>query len=618
MAVSVQDFAAKVKQKYPEYQNVDDTELTKKIVEKYPEYKDVVNFGDTQQNTQQNYNGGGSAPKPQEPDFGKMSDAELENQTNQDKANGNFNWFSGSKASSELARRKLGQQGEAQANFVTDSTLKPIAKFIAAGPVSTQRDREGFQAYTQTQGTPEQKAAAMQEAQVKPFNLPFLGNVNAYQGQKDVSGQKIPGKMDVGKSFANAGGNIADAGMGVMNLMNPLAKSFVGAFGRGALQAGAKEIQNEDATPTSVGINAGVGGAMAGAFQQAPKVLNFLRNWRADKMGINDIAKETLLNPQNADALKKEIDYAKQTASDVLAPKPMEKAGADLTNDYLNPFKKYKSSVGAKIDPFIQAAPKIKTTVPVSDFKNSLIDDVGVKIAKDGKLDFSTSKIASDENGQREIQKLWSKFFTKKGTAIYKELPATEVRNSIMDISKNILDLHPQAPGKVGNISQVPIAALVEGLDTNLKSALPPEAHSVYDEFKQLATADNFLSKKIGGSKNSASMLKALYGDTRSPELLPALQTMGKVTGKNYINESNIARTASDAIKEGKSSGFKEDILRMFLKPKQGAAMGLIKQGQGQGMTGLPQKLLGRYNALPIAVQDYLNNLLQGRTQQQQ
>ena len=42
--VSVQEFSKKVKEKYPEYKDVDDTTLAKKIVDKYPEYKDRVQF----------------------------------------------------------------------------------------------------------------------------------------------------------------------------------------------------------------------------------------------------------------------------------------------------------------------------------------------------------------------------------------------------------------------------------------------------------------------------------------------------------------------------------------------------------------------------------------------
>ena len=44
MPLNTKDFAAKIKAKYPEYADVDDTELSRKIVDKYPEYKDKVSF----------------------------------------------------------------------------------------------------------------------------------------------------------------------------------------------------------------------------------------------------------------------------------------------------------------------------------------------------------------------------------------------------------------------------------------------------------------------------------------------------------------------------------------------------------------------------------------------
>lgn len=49
MAYTVDEFAQKIKTKYPEYQNIDNAELSKKIVDKHPEYKDQVNFNPTMQ-----------------------------------------------------------------------------------------------------------------------------------------------------------------------------------------------------------------------------------------------------------------------------------------------------------------------------------------------------------------------------------------------------------------------------------------------------------------------------------------------------------------------------------------------------------------------------------------
>lgn len=50
--VNVQEFAKKVKEKYPEYKDVDDLTLAQKIVEKYPEYKDRVQFDQPEESGQ--------------------------------------------------------------------------------------------------------------------------------------------------------------------------------------------------------------------------------------------------------------------------------------------------------------------------------------------------------------------------------------------------------------------------------------------------------------------------------------------------------------------------------------------------------------------------------------
>jgi len=42
MAVDYLKFATSVKEKYPEYADVDDVQLTRRILEKYPEYSTTV------------------------------------------------------------------------------------------------------------------------------------------------------------------------------------------------------------------------------------------------------------------------------------------------------------------------------------------------------------------------------------------------------------------------------------------------------------------------------------------------------------------------------------------------------------------------------------------------
>jgi hypothetical protein len=38
------EFAKKIKEKYPEYKEVDDLVLAQKMVEKYPQYKETITF----------------------------------------------------------------------------------------------------------------------------------------------------------------------------------------------------------------------------------------------------------------------------------------------------------------------------------------------------------------------------------------------------------------------------------------------------------------------------------------------------------------------------------------------------------------------------------------------
>ena len=42
--LTTKDFAAKIKSKYPQYENVEDTVLVESILSKYPEYSEQVDF----------------------------------------------------------------------------------------------------------------------------------------------------------------------------------------------------------------------------------------------------------------------------------------------------------------------------------------------------------------------------------------------------------------------------------------------------------------------------------------------------------------------------------------------------------------------------------------------
>lgn len=87
--ISPDDFAQKIKAKYPDYKDVDNTELINKIIQKYPEYKEQINFSE-KKNSDLSVDGKGnlqnSVPgtSPSEstankvPDFGMKSFADLQ------------------------------------------------------------------------------------------------------------------------------------------------------------------------------------------------------------------------------------------------------------------------------------------------------------------------------------------------------------------------------------------------------------------------------------------------------------------------------------------------------------------------------------------------------------
>ena len=82
--VTVDEFAAKIKEKYPEYKDVDNLKLAQSIVEKYPEYKEAVVFETTEPVKKKD----GSTPLPSS--VGQSPSQEYEPPTEQDFFKGSF------------------------------------------------------------------------------------------------------------------------------------------------------------------------------------------------------------------------------------------------------------------------------------------------------------------------------------------------------------------------------------------------------------------------------------------------------------------------------------------------------------------------------------------------
>src|SRR6478736_10471584 len=61
--LTIEQFAKKVKDKYPQYKDVDDSVLVEKMVTKYPEYKEKINYSTPS-----------TQPKPQSQEFKPATD----------------------------------------------------------------------------------------------------------------------------------------------------------------------------------------------------------------------------------------------------------------------------------------------------------------------------------------------------------------------------------------------------------------------------------------------------------------------------------------------------------------------------------------------------------------
>lgn len=149
--LSVSEFAAKIKAKYPEYKDVDDIKLTDAIIKKYPTYKDKVQFDGVKKKTQekpsfQSFTPSFSSPiaSPRIPTVLKTDKAKQDYQTEVDKQNQKeddllksvknatkaYETVQGKNAVTELAKAPLSTHTIEQREDLSDGE-KLIAPFIS-------------------------------------------------------------------------------------------------------------------------------------------------------------------------------------------------------------------------------------------------------------------------------------------------------------------------------------------------------------------------------------------------------------------------------------------------------------------------------------------------------
>lgn len=247
MPVSVQDFAAKIKQKYPQYQNIDDNTLTQKIIQKYPQYQSQVNFGNPQTPQPQP-----SQPKSTGFDWGGAVKGAIGSMTGQN----------------NLAAQNMPSAGQV-ADYASESVAKPLVKLAAVPAGSAINTAKAGYNFVKAGGPFNPNAETQLKKDIAaPIEVPWIGNINPNKQDKATGG------INSGRSALDLTGKVVDGGSAFYNAVNPVMGTFKQAFTRGALQSGAKALQEEDATPLSVGASTVAGGTLSGVL--SPASLKFI------------------------------------------------------------------------------------------------------------------------------------------------------------------------------------------------------------------------------------------------------------------------------------------------------------------------------------------------------
>lgn len=571
MALSVQDFAAKIKQKYPQYSSLDDQTLTQKIVDKYPQYKEQVDIGGAPNPAQ----GQESYPAPW-----------LQQKPAVQAPGANF-----PKPWEAEGMANIGNAAGAVANFATEGTIKPILKDIAQVPGAAVANLRGAVAGAQKPWFSEEAKQASDQAVAEPVNVPWLGNISPYAKNSE-------GGVDPLKTAVNIGAKGTEAGVATLNMMNP-ASSVPQAIVRGGLQAAANEAQNDNASIQSVAGSGVVGGTLGGLFQGAFNKLSGHKFWsggtpetvksfekEAAKAGIKPDVVERLktMTPEEKTLQKSYLDQALENLKKPdETPSPMEKLANDVT-DGMRKLHGEKQKAGAAIgltkEGIRIAEPQKLATGDLKSVKDAFVqklDKLRVGVGEDGNLDFSNSTVKNLTGDQGLLNSTWDEV---KGVKTLDDL--IRVRDTL---NNNVTH------GKLNN--QISASeSFAKGLNRDLTAIAHksnPKLGELDDVFSSLTKAVQAFQKKTGGSTqftveeaidgtNTYNLLrKSLGAGTKeSRDILTKLQALGTKYDipelQNIMRSRRLAQTA-------------EDIVGTDIKTKPTSFAGRLSQG-AKGVKG--------------------------------
>lgn len=230
------------------------------------------------------------------------------------------------------------------------------------------------------------------------------------------------------------------------------------------------------------------------------------------------------------------------------------------------------------------------------------------------KFDFSNSDFQLNKGAQRDIINAVNNLLGKN------KYTSQQLASKIRSLD-DLLNPSMTNTSYVGDAASVPLTSARGQMSQSLKSQVPgaPEA---YDEFSKLAGTREFFDKGLANqNKSYASFLQKQFSRNRGSNSMQNWERFNDVTGTNFTDEAKLAGIAEGSLGLDKNNklvdprglskeGAMNWLLEKITRPPASAAQGLIKQAQGLGITGLPQGMASKFNALPMEISKFLSNAI--------
>jgi hypothetical protein len=613
MALSITEFASKIKAKYPDYSDMDDTVLVNKIIDKYPEYKSTVDLGSS-----------APAPKTELPQFAQQA------QEPQPQADAGYSGpvlpQSGSVAPSPqqqpiqpaaqigrppslqqaIVPRSYGQNPQAPgaaARSISDLVSLPMRSFdaIAVGAGTLSGGGSLQQAYNEGKGelvrtSPSENATGFEKF-MQPQSPSFTAGMIPYGGI---------------------------AAEGISNLVKgvPLAGKLLPHVIQGATQmlpvAGSQQLENiANNQPVNLGqfigteaMGGGLGAATGIAGNIIPAVKKaFTMGSDLDKNGVplssvmnkepiiagqtgNTVLPKEQVNAQVPDAPEKPAlsrlsdsdanllnepitdkdtpftDYALQ-AKRALQNKreltPADVAGQKAV-EVLNQIGDLRNTVGAQKGQILKD--NAANTINIADVKQSwndmLKERLGASVDEDGNI------IASENGGI--VRKPSEIGMIKKINLMIENMPEVvsvqqgdNLKSAINDIVQNQKASQAKPINTVTEGIGKSIGAAIDG---KLDESLGPDFAAVNDKYGDLRDIETQLNARLGSivdpetgtARHGASLMKSAIQSNADRGTKALFQRVKNYTGVDLIKDAGYAEMAMRGVGDSRINNLLTDI----------------------------------------------------------